>query len=206
MRYLTKAAMMLAAVLVLPGAVFGHAISIGFENAGANSVNIWLGTYGHGGHHLEGSLNLVGVLGNPFPSQTVAFSMLTPTGVGNKPAGLVDGVTNFYADWNGVIPNNLPLVGSETPFNIGCPACGPVDHWQGVNFSGLAAGFYQFTYVPIANPSAEWDLLSTNMNGIFDLSGVVNPPGIPEPATLALLGLGLASLKFTRRRKTKMNA
>ena len=55
-----------------------HAISIGFANAGLGSVAIWLGTYDHGGHHIEGSLNLVGVMGNPFPSTTVPFTMLTP--------------------------------------------------------------------------------------------------------------------------------
>ncbi len=159
-------------------------------------MNIWLGTYQHGGHHLEGSLNLIGVLGNPFPSTTVAFSMLTPDGVLNKPGGLIDGVTNFYADWDGSIPNNLPLIASEAPFNAGCPACGPVNHWQGVNFAGLSPGSYLFTYLPIANPSAEWDLLSTNMNGIFDLSGVVNPPdtSVPEPGTLLLLGSGLMGM------------
>lgn len=142
-------------------------------------------------------MNLVGVLGNPFPSTTVAFSLLTGTGVGFKPTGLVDGVTNFYVDG---LFNNGPLVGSEAAFNAACPACGPVNHWQGVNFTGLAAGSYQFTWIPDPSPTAEWDILSTSMNGVFDLSGVVNPT--PDSgATAVMLGAAFAMIGVASRRR-----
>lgn len=192
------------AAALATGAASAHAVSIGFSNAGSGAVTVWLGTYQHGGHHLEGSLKLAGVMGTTYGPTTNAFSILTGDGVANKPAGLIDGTTNFYADWDGNVPNTLPLVPTEANFNTGCPACGPVNHWEGVTFSGLSAGDYQFTYVPIAFPSAEWDLLSTNMDGVFHLSGeVVNPGGggVPEPLTLSLMVMGLAGLALRRRGK-----
>lgn len=188
------------ALFGLAGKANAHAHSIGYANAGPGSVTVWLGTYNHGGHHLEGSLNLVGVNGNPFASTTVPFTLLTGTGVAFKPAGLIDGVTNFYVS----TPLNVdgPLVGSETTWlTTLCPACGPANHWQGATFNGLAAGDYQFTYVPIANPTAEWTPYNNSLNGIFSISGQVINPAIPEPETYALMLAGLGVVGFMARRR-----
>ncbi len=201
MNSINKLICLVALPLAVAGYSYGHAISIGYANAGPGSVTIWLGTYstGHAALANEGSLSLAGVLGNPFPLTQVAFNQVAGVGVGLKPAGLVDGTTNFY------IPNisdpNAALVNTEAGFNASCPACGPVDRWQGVTFAGLTAGSYQFTWIPAANPTAQWDILNNNMNGIFDLRGVVNPTGAPDGgAAAALFGGALALLAVALRR------
>ena len=189
------------------GQASAHAISIGFTNSGPGSVTVWLGTYSHGGHHLEGSASLIGALGTVYPLTLIPFGTLTADGLGAKPVGLIDGTNNFFSQWDesGSIPFSLPLVGSPADFYAGCPACGPVQHWEGALFTGLVEGDYEFKYVPIAFPSAEWEPLSSTLEGVFHLgAGIVNPgepSEVPEPLTLTLFGAGLAGVAALRRRK-----
>lgn len=203
----TASAAALAAFLAGTVQASAHAISIGFTNSGPGSVTVWLGTYAHGGHHLEGSASLLGVLGTIYPLTLTPFGTLTADGLGAKPAGLIDGTNNFFSQWdeNGSIPFNLPLVGSPADFYAGCPGCGPVQHWEGALFTGLTEGDYEFKYVPIANPSQEWEPLSSTLEGVFHLgAGVVNPTDeVPEPLTLTLFGAGVVGLAALRRRKAK---
>ena len=132
-----------------------HAFTIGYTNAGPGAVTIWLGTYSHGGHHLEGSARLTGALGTVYGPSTILFSLLTCDGdPACRPTGLVDGTNHFYA--SGPLGGSTPLSNTQTAWLTQNPCC-PVTHWQGATFTGLGPGNYQFNYVPIVFPSAEWN-------------------------------------------------
>jgi len=200
--FAVKALLGAVMLAVLPGQAFAHTITFGYENAGPGSVTFWYGSYhSHGfgdGPDLEGSLQLVGILGTSYGPTTVPFSLdrgrnnpATCNGApaGNctgQPAGLIDGVTNF-AD---------PTYGPT--------AFADVNSWQGVTFSGLAAGDYQFTYIPIASPSAHWAPWSEAVRtGTVHLTGAIVGGTIPEPATMLLTGTGLGLAALRRRRNRR---
>lgn len=123
----------IAAMLFSQGA-WAHTNSVGYENAGPGSVNFWYGNWHSGTTFTEGSMQLVGPGGF---NVTSPFTMVVTT----KPAGLIDGETNFYSDGT-----QLTGIGGDDTYS-----------WQGVNFTGLTAGDYTFTYIPIDFPTAEWE-------------------------------------------------
>jgi uncharacterized protein with beta-barrel porin domain len=134
-----------------------HTVSIGYESSGPGAVTFWYGTYHTGVTYTEGSLQLVG----SSYAATVAFTMLTLT----KPTGLIDGTTNFYS-------NGTALVGSFA--SSAYTGSGPVAAWQGASFTGLRAGTYTFTYIPIATPTAVWQPIdSAILSYTVDLSGAL---------------------------------
>jgi hypothetical protein len=171
------------AFLAAFGTANAHTITIGYANAGPGSVTFWYGSYhNYGAPELtEGTMTLVGISGNPFPSTTVPFTLSSAT----KPVGLIDGTTNFYAT------NAGPLAPTDVD------GLGPVLSWQGVTFTGLQVGQYQFTYNPIAIPSAHWapwnlqvqTNTATVTQGLLGASAVI--PTL-DPAMLALMALVVA--------------
>lgn len=188
--------------VVCVGFANAHTMTIGYANSGPGAVTFWYGSW----HTLtpplfEGSFNLVGINGNTYPSTTVAFNLsqgcttfIDPCP--NKPAGLVDGTSNFYACTAGLC--NTDVDGN-----------GPVDKWQGVQFTGLQAGTYRFTYIPIASPSADWNPANAAVqSSIVTLSGaIVNGTATPVPTLsewamvlLALLIAGTTVITLRRRR------
>jgi len=193
----TISAIIVSAMMVFSAGANAHTTGIGYHNSGPGSVTFWFKSWhAFTPPFFEGSFNLVGINGNPFPSTTVPFSL----SVGVKPPQLIDGVNNFYACSR--LPNGLCPTDEDQ--NDG-------SKWQGVQFTNLQAGDYRFTYIPIANPSQDWASATPGVNSnTLTLSGAVvggPPPATDIPTlsewTLILLG-GLVALfgigKLSRRR------
>jgi len=175
------------------GTAHAHTFTIGWVNSGPGSVTIWFGSYhdcSEAPPH-EGSFNIVGTGGNSFPSTTVPFTLSSST----KPAGLVDGTTNFYAT------NSNTLAASDVD-NIG-----PANCWQGVTFTNLVVGTYQFTYIPVANPTAKWapwnSAVTTSSEtltaGVVQAGPALEVPTL-DPMMLALLALAVGAVALGSRR------
>ena len=190
-----------AIALVLGGASLAqaHTTSIGFVSAGTpGSVTFWTGSYHHGGTpNNEGTLTLNQTSGGSF-SGTFAFN-IGPTARFAKPAGLIDGTTNFYWLSNGVLDQSL----TSDPGTFG-----GVEWWQGVTVSGLTAGDYTFGCGTTCGTTAQWASLGSG-TGQFTLTDAIinpNPPTggpIPEPSTIFLFGSGLVGLAAWRMRKNQ---
>jgi hypothetical protein len=172
---------------------YGHAITMGYENAGSTgAVDIWMGSYHSGSTaNIEGSLTLTGTNGNSYAANTVNFSLWD----NNKPAGLVDGVNNFYAA-AGTSLDDGTWWADEYPSY-------PITSWQGVSFTGLVAGDYDFSY-DCTDCSNHWTPWHSGLTSSFTLtSEVITGSTIPEPSVIGLFTAGLFGLGLVRRRKVQ---
>jgi hypothetical protein len=154
-------------------------------------------------------MTLQGVNGTTFTPTTVNWTLLQNT----TPDGLISGTNYFQSDGTNLIPYGDParLYGMDSYT------------WQGVTFTGLAAGDYQFTYNPIAQPTMDWDpssqvirtgtvtlsagLLSgdANLNGILDIyeTGGTPPPAPTVVSTAA--GANIVTTNTTAGTRTVTN-
>lgn len=166
-----------------------HTTSIGYVPGSTfGDVTFWTGSYNHGGTPVnEGSLTLTGV--DVLYNQTLSFD-ITPTS--SKPSGLVDGTNNFYWLSDGTLDQSL----TSDPGTFG-----GVIWWQGVTFSSLVAGTYDFTCGATCGTTQQWNSLGSG-TGRLTLTDqdVGGPISVPEPGTLGLLALGIAGITVARRR------
>jgi len=139
MSYASKALAVASALLMgAPTAVLAHTNSIGYVGDGNGGVTFWYGNWHPGTTFTEGSMTLQGVNGNSFAPTTVNWTLIQNT----MPSGLIPGTNYYTSDGVNLVPYNTNIQTSYT--------------WQGVSFTGLSAGDYQFTYNPIAQPTANW--------------------------------------------------
>jgi len=186
MSYAKRALAVASALLMGAPAALAHTNSLGYVGASGGTVTFWYGSWHSGTSFTEGSMTLQGVNGNTFAPTTVNWSLLQNT----EPAGLIPGTNYFMSNGTSLIPygDSSAIYGSTVSYT-----------WQGVTFTSLSAGDYQFTYNPIAQPTMDWDpssqvirtgtvtlsagLLSgdANLNGILD---IYETGGTPPPPTL----------------------
>jgi hypothetical protein len=196
-------------LLGVPTAALAHTNSIGYVGASGGTVTFWYGSWHAGTTFTEGSMTLQGVNGTTFAPTTVNWTLLQNT----TPDGLISGTNYFQSDGTNLIPYGDParLYGMDSYT------------WQGVTFTGLAAGDYQFTYNPIAQPTMDWDpssqvirtgtvslsagLLSgdANLNGILDIyeTGGTPPPAPTVVSTAA--GANIVTTSTTAGTRTVTN-
>lgn len=171
-----------ASLLIAANTSQAHTIALGSINAGApGSVTIWLGSY-HTDAPNEGSLTLNGV--------TKAFDMVSDS----LPTGLTEGSNYFYADTVSGAQGDY-----DAPTNLTCCS---VTRWQGVTFTGLAAGDYAYSISGMFSVDwADWNSDEANWRGMVNIP--TSSAGVPEPTSMALFGLGMLGLAGARRRKSQ---
>ena len=199
----TKRALAAASALLLgvPSAALAHTNSIGYVGDGQGGVTFWYGSWHSGTTFNEGELKLEGANGTSYTTTITQFNLIQ----GTTPNGLLPGTNYFQSDGTQLVPYADGANGEG--------GGSPSYTWQGLTVSGLSAGDYTFTYIPLGDaqshdptgtPTMDWmpydqvTLSSTvsisaallsgdaNQNGILDIlevGGIQQTPTLVSSAT-----------------------
>lgn len=155
-----------------------HIVGLGWTFEGNGDIT-FDALHWHGNHATAGSLNIDGV---DYAFTSTTWNTTSMTGL--------DGalVNSGYSTYDGA--GTLSATGATDGYDA------IVDDWLHVTVSGLAAGSHTIT-----SAYGPGGLTSWTLDDSITTVGITTPAPVAEPASLALLGLGLAGLGFSRRKK-----
>jgi len=172
---------------VLSTAAISHTNSIGYVGDGTGGLNFWYGNWHPGTTFNEAEIKITRPDGT---TNINAFNLLSQT----TPAGLISGVNYFTSSGTGLVPYGSNSQVSST--------------WQGINYTGLSAGTYTFTYIPLGDaestlgsgltPTANWMPMDSVIRSLSitlttgDLNGDANNNGVLDILEVPSGGTGAA--------------
>lgn len=159
-----------------------HLVSFGWTDNGNGTVRLW-------GEHWHGDQSV--------PSTANGGITITD---------LSGSISPFTAQWTGVLNNSdrddMLTAGTLTGWELAGNGATEYQDWFYTEDLVIGNGDWQFFTGPNCCIDTMGAPVSVTLTGITSVPEGTGPSAVPEPGTLAIIGMGLAGLGFARRRKT----